>query len=71
MLISSSVENSGDCLLYAVGRQARTQGLGLENVNLSTDKRGLLAVTEHYQTDVDYIYAAGDCIGTTECLSNS
>ena len=50
-------------MLYAVGRQARTDSLGLERVGLASSKRGLLTVNEHYQTEVPYIYAAGDCIG--------
>ena len=59
---------SGDCLLYAVGRQARTDSLGLDRVGLASSKRGLLTVNEHYQTDVPYIYAAGDCIGACVCV---
>jgi NAD(P) transhydrogenase len=50
-------------LLYAAGRQANTDLLDLAAAGLETDARGRLAVTEHFQSAVDHIYAAGDCIG--------
>jgi dihydrolipoamide dehydrogenase len=36
-----------DYVLVAIGRRPYTQGLGLENVGLSTDKRGMLANRQH------------------------
>lgn len=58
-------------ILCASGRQGNTASLGLDNVGLSVDKRGLLKVNEHYQTDVANIYAAGDVIGFPALASTS
>ena len=48
--------------LVAVGRKPYTEGLGLENVGISTDDRGRIPVNEHLQTNVDGVYAIGDVI---------
>ncbi len=60
-----------DCLLYAIGRQGATGGLGLAEAGLAADKRGRLEVDEHYQTAVPHIYAAGDVIGFPALASTS
>jgi len=51
-----------DIVLVAVGRRAYTDKLGLENVGLSTNKRGQVDVNDHLQTSVPSIYAIGDAI---------
>ncbi|MGM0477768.1 MAG: dihydrolipoyl dehydrogenase [Bacteroidota bacterium] len=51
-----------DYCLVSVGRKPYTEGLGLENVGLSTNDRGQLEVNENLQTSVDNIYAIGDVI---------
>ncbi len=51
-----------DIVLVAVGRRAFTDKLGLENVGLSTNKRGQVEVNDHLQTAVPNIYAIGDVI---------
>ncbi|MFZ4540956.1 MAG: dihydrolipoyl dehydrogenase [Rickettsiales bacterium] len=51
-----------DIVLLAVGRRAYTDKLGLENVNLATNKRGQVDTNEHWQTSVPSIYAIGDVI---------
>jgi NAD(P) transhydrogenase len=61
----------GDSLLYAVGRQANTDSLCLENVGLTADSRGKLSVNAQYQTAVPHIYAAGDVIGFPSLASTS
>ncbi len=48
--------------LVAVGRRAYTDGLGLENIGLTTDKRGCIAVNEQLETAISGIYAVGDVI---------
>ena len=52
----------GDYCLVAVGRGAYTAKLGLENVGISTDERGRIAVNDHLQTAVPNIYAIGDVV---------
>jgi NAD(P) transhydrogenase len=56
-------EVPADRLLFAAGRSGNTQGLGLERVGLTPDKRGNLAADMNYQTAVPWIYAAGDVVG--------
>jgi NAD(P) transhydrogenase len=60
-----------DCLLYCVGRQGATDGLHLAAAGLSADDRGRIKVSEHYQTGVPHIYAAGDVIGFPALASTS
>ena len=62
---------SFDAILSASGRQGNTASLGLDKIGLSPDKRGLLKVNEHYQTDVSNIYAAGDVSGFPALASTS
>jgi NAD(P) transhydrogenase len=50
-------------LLYAAGREGRTDELNLGAVGVLPDKRGYLYVNEKYQTTVPHIFAAGDAIG--------
>ena len=58
-------------LLYAVGRQGVCASLQLENVGIDYDDRERLKVNEHYQTNVEHIYAAGDVIGFPALASTS
>ena len=51
-----------DYCLVAIGRYAYTDGLGLENVGISTDDRGRINVSDHLETEVPGIYAIGDVI---------
>jgi dihydrolipoamide dehydrogenase len=53
---------SGDRLLVSVGRRAYTDGLGLDAIGLSTDKRGRIEVGHDFQTSVEGVYAIGDVI---------
>jgi NAD(P) transhydrogenase len=52
-----------DVLLYAVGRDGNTKGLGLEQIGIQPNERGLLEVNEQLQTAIPHIYAVGDLIG--------
>ena len=59
----SGKKMKADCLLYANGRTGNTDLLNLEVIGLTPDRRGQLAVNEHYQTDINNVYAVGDVIG--------
>tara|TARA_R110000824_G_scaffold288508_2_gene476661 strand:+ start:250821 stop:252173 length:1353 start_codon:yes stop_codon:yes gene_type:complete len=52
-----------DCVLYATGRKARTEGLGLENTQVQLDSSGNIKVNGQFQTDEPGIYALGDVVG--------
>lgn len=49
-------------VLVCVGRKPYTEGLGLDNVNVSLDERGRVKVDEHFQTSQKGLYAIGDVI---------
>lgn len=51
-----------DRVLLSTGRLPNTEGLGLEALDIKTDKRGAIIVDEHFQTSVEGIYAIGDVI---------
>ena len=50
-------------VLFAIGRVATTDDLGLEHTGLRTDARGFLEVDDHLRTSVPGVYAAGDIAG--------
>jgi NAD(P) transhydrogenase len=60
-----------DALLYAVGRDGNTVGIGLEAVGIEPTERGLIEVNQVYQTVQPHIYAAGDVIGYPALASTS
>ena len=60
-----------NALLYAVGRQANGDLIGLEAAGLKADARGRIKVNEHFQTEVPHVYAAGDVIGFPALASTS
>lgn len=49
-------------VLMCVGRRPATQGMGLEEIRVETE-RGRIIVDENFMTSVENIYAIGDCIG--------
>tara|TARA_B100001093_G_scaffold178893_2_gene171498 strand:+ start:2681 stop:4084 length:1404 start_codon:yes stop_codon:yes gene_type:complete len=59
---SENISFNGDYCLVSVGRKPYTEGLGLENIGLSTDKYGKINVNDQLQTNVENIYAIGDVI---------
>ena len=60
-----------DALLYCVGRDGNTGGIGLELLGLVPNDYGLLAVNEHFQTALPHVYAVGDVIGYPALASTS
>jgi dihydrolipoamide dehydrogenase len=53
---------SGDKVLVSVGRRVYTDSLGVKELEIATDARGVIQVDAHYQTSVKGVYAIGDCI---------
>lgn len=58
----SQKEFSAEKLLVSVGRQANTEGIGIENTDIQIEK-GFIAANEYFQTKESHIYAIGDVIG--------
>ena len=52
-----------DRILVAVGRRARTGGLGLDSVEVRTDQRGSVTVDKRLRTSGPRIFAVGDVTG--------
>ena len=52
-----------DAVLVAVGRRANTDGLGLEAMNIATEKNGTVAVDGFLRTRFPNIFACGDVAG--------
>ncbi len=50
-----------DQLLIASGRMANTDKLGLQATGITTDDTGAIKVDARCKTNVEHIYAAGDC----------
>ena len=55
-----------DAVLYATGRNPNLAGLGLENVNVTLNDAGTIAVDHAFQTAEPSIFALGDVIGGME-----
>jgi pyruvate/2-oxoglutarate dehydrogenase complex dihydrolipoamide dehydrogenase (E3) component len=53
----------GSHVLLAVGRTPNTQDLGLDKAGVVTDSRGYVVVDDQLRTNVEGIYALGDCNG--------
>jgi pyruvate/2-oxoglutarate dehydrogenase complex dihydrolipoamide dehydrogenase (E3) component len=53
----------GSHLLMAVGRRPNTDDLGLQAAGVRTDARGYIVVDDQLKTNVDHIWAMGDCNG--------
>lgn len=51
-------------VLSSVGRVPYTDGLGLESLGIDKDEGGFVKVNQHYNTNVDSIWAVGDIIKT-------
>jgi mercuric reductase len=51
----------GDQLLIATGRPPNTESLGLEKTGVKVNKDGTISIDDHMRTNVEHIYAAGDC----------
>lgn len=69
-LESGKILEAETCL-FAAGRRAAIEGLGLEKVGLGVNKRGYIEVNDAYQTSTSHIYAAGDVIGFPALASTS
>lgn len=54
-----------DTLLFAAGRVANTENLGLEAAGVKLDTRGRIVVDENFETSAKGIYAAGDVLRPT------
>ena len=60
-----------DTVLVAAGRQSNTGKLNLPAAGVKTGEHGVIPVDEHFRTNVEHIFAAGDVIGFPALASTS
>ncbi len=58
--LSNSMQLELDHVMWAVGREPNTKGLGLEAAGVRLTQRGAVAVDEYSRTNVASIFAVGD-----------
>ncbi|KJV69532.1 dihydrolipoyl dehydrogenase [Candidatus Neoehrlichia procyonis] len=56
-------------VILAVGVQPNTEGLGIENTNINTDKSGFIITDKYCKTNEPNVYAIGDVAGPP-CLAH-
>ena len=59
--VNGDVNIDADQILYATGRVPNTGSLGLENTSVQMKPDGSVVVDDYSKTNVDSIYAIGDC----------
>ncbi|PFH52478.1 hypothetical protein AMATHDRAFT_139959 [Amanita thiersii Skay4041] len=52
-----------DVLLWAIGRQADTPGMGLDDIGVKLDKKGNIVVDDYQNTNIKNVYSIGDVQG--------
>lgn len=52
-----------DCLLWAIGRHANTEGLGLEKLGVELNKKGEIVTNEYQESSVPGVLSVGDVQG--------
>ncbi len=62
-ILDSGKKIPADTVLYSAGRQGVTEELNIAAAGVAASNRGRVEVNEHFQTEVEHIYAVGDVIG--------
>jgi dihydrolipoamide dehydrogenase len=57
-----------DTMAVCIGRTALSSEMGLENINLETDRQGWIQADEKMQTPVEDVYAIGDILGPSKVM---
>ena len=68
--LRSGKKIKADAMLVTAGRVGNTNELGLHKLDIKTDERRYIKVNEHYQTNVNNVYAVGDITGFP-CLASA
>jgi NAD(P) transhydrogenase len=68
--LASGKQVVSEKLLFTLGRNANTEGLGLDRAGVQVGKRGRIEVDSDFRTNVEGIFAAGDVIGGP-CLAST
>jgi pyruvate/2-oxoglutarate dehydrogenase complex dihydrolipoamide dehydrogenase (E3) component len=60
---ADSRDSTGSHVLLAVGRRPNTDDLGLDKAGIATDAAGYIVVDDQLRTNVEGVWALGDCNG--------
>jgi pyruvate/2-oxoglutarate dehydrogenase complex dihydrolipoamide dehydrogenase (E3) component len=60
---TGDTDATGSHVLLALGRQPNTEDLGLDRAGVATDLHGYIVVDDQLRTNVESIWALGDCNG--------
>jgi len=60
-----------DVLFFAAGRISNSENLGLDQIGIKVNERGIISVNDVFQTNLPHIYAAGDVIGPPALAATS
>lgn len=65
MTLSSGLTLDTHAVLFATGRRANTDGLGLDRAGIALDSRGRIVVDRYFMTTCAEVYAVGDAVAPT------
>jgi len=57
-----SADVEADVVLLSIGRRPFTEGLGLKELGVAMDNRGIIQVDHKFETSVPGVFAIGDCV---------
>jgi glutathione reductase (NADPH) len=66
VLLTDGASIEVDAVLYATGRKANLEGVGLESVKVKISDAGTITVDDNYCTSEPSIFALGDVVGRME-----
>lgn len=69
--LEDGTSHEAECLFFALGREANTANLGIENADITLNEYHYIEVNEIYQTSSPNIYAVGDVIGWPSLAATS
>ncbi len=69
--LSNGRKIESDVALVSQGRSGNTVGLGLDQIGVVCDDRGLVKVDKNFRSSIPHIYAVGDVIGAPALASTS
>lgn len=69
--LSNGTVVDAEKVLVCLGRAGNTAGLGLQELGIQVDDRGLVKVDRHFATSIPSIYAVGDVVGSPALAATS
>lgn len=69
--LADGTTSTAECLFFALGREANTASLSIENANIKLSQYHYIETNELYQTSTPHIYAVGDVIGWPSLAATS